>query len=111
MSQPLCRLEDLEDPGSAAFTITWAGERRSILVARQGDRVFAYLNNCPHIGAPLDWQHGQFLDRDRRHILCSSHGALFRLDDGACIGGPCAGKPLESIPLTLNDGVVLVAKE
>ena len=39
----------------------------------------------------------RFLDRSGRHILCSTHGALFRITDGRCIKGPCLGASL--VPL------------
>jgi nitrite reductase/ring-hydroxylating ferredoxin subunit len=100
---PLCRLEELTDPGSAAFTLT---DGSPILVVRKGSAVFAYRNYCPHAGHPLDWTPGQFLDLDRNFILCASHGASFLIESGYCVGGPCAGKSLDSLPVHLEDGVV-----
>ncbi|HLN25071.1 MAG TPA: Rieske 2Fe-2S domain-containing protein [Patescibacteria group bacterium] len=108
--QPLCRLDDLDDPGSAGFVLRRGGQQVPLLVVRVGGRVNGYVNSCPHIGAPLDWTSGQFLSRDKSHILCAVHGALFRLHDGLCVGGPCAGKALIGYPLVLKDGVVLAAE-
>ena len=105
-SQTLCRLDDLKDPGSAAFTLDGPEGFLAIFVVRRGAAVFAYRNNCPHNGSPLDWQSGQFLDLDRRFIQCATHGASFRIDDGFCLGGPCAGKSLTSVPVRLVDGAV-----
>ncbi|MBY0431787.1 MAG: Rieske (2Fe-2S) protein, partial [Rhodospirillales bacterium] len=105
MSEPdkvLCRLDDLDDPGSAGFVAERNGVRQGILVVRQGRQVFAYVNSCPHIGAPLDWRPGHFLDMDKRFILCANHNALFRIEDGLCLAGPCAGKSLEVIPISLS---------
>ncbi len=106
MRRALCRLEDLEDPGSAVFVIDDPSGRRAMFVVRRGGDVFGYLNNCPHNGSPLDWRSGQFLDLDRRFIQCATHGARFRIDDGFCLGGPCAGKSLTPVPLRLTDGLV-----
>ncbi|PKU23454.1 Rieske (2Fe-2S) protein [Telmatospirillum siberiense] len=106
MKRALCRLDELEDPGSAAFTFGEEDLRRAGLIVRRGGSVFAYLNNCPHNGSPLDWQAGRFLDLDRRFILCATHGASFRIEDGFCLGGPCAGKSLTPVPVTLADGTV-----
>lgn len=108
MSERLCRLDDLADPGSAAFVIRWLGLRQSLMVIRRGDRVFGYLNNCPHIGAPLDGQSGRFLDLTGCYIQCGMHGALFEPETGRCIGGPCAGKSLSPVPLSLDDGAIFV---
>lgn len=106
MRRALCRLDDLADPGSAAFSFGEAGASRAAFVVRRGAAVFGYLNNCPHNGSPLDWQAGHFLDFDRRVILCATHGASFRIDDGFCLGGPCAGKSLTSVPVTVSDGTI-----
>lgn len=103
----LCRIDDLGDPGSAGFAVGEGAERRLVLVVRCGEKVFGYVNACPHIGAPLDFTPGRFLDLERRHILCANHGALFRIDDGFCVSGPCAGKSLAPVDLTLKDGVIL----
>jgi nitrite reductase/ring-hydroxylating ferredoxin subunit len=45
---------------------------------------------CPHLGIPLNWAPERFLDLDGTLIQCSSHGALFQIDSGECIAGPCA---------------------
>ncbi len=78
------------------------------MAIRRDDKVFTYINSCPHIGAPLDFKPGQFLDLAREHILCSSHGALFRIEDGYCISGPCAGKNLKPVSNAVDKGVVYV---
>lgn len=72
--------------------------REGFLVCTKG-RVYAYRNNCPHIGAPLNWVANQFLTEDKKHIVCALHGALFRIEDGLCIAGPCYGESLEALPI------------
>ena len=105
----LCRLDDIPDGGSNGFVAeTPDGTRKAILAVRRGERVFAYVNSCPHIGAPLDFLPGRFLNVDGTMILCSTHGALFRITDGFCVRGPCAGKSLAPIPTAVEDGTVLM---
>lgn len=105
----LCRLDDIPDGGSNGFVAAIPdGTRHAILAVRQGKRVFAYVNSCPHIGAPLDFLPGRFLNVDGTMILCSTHGALFRIKDGFCVRGPCAGKSLAPIPTIVEDGTVLM---
>jgi nitrite reductase/ring-hydroxylating ferredoxin subunit len=95
----LCRLADIPDGGKCF----WFGEdtaRFGVFLIRQGDTVWAYANSCPHRGTPLDWLPDRFLDRDRRHILCATHGALFHIADGFCVSGPCAAayiRPVETM--------------
>ena len=106
-STALCHISELSDPGSAGFAVEIGGERVMVVVVRRGDEVFAYVNSCPHRGVPLDFRPGQVLDIDRRHILCATHGALFRMDDGLCLAGPCSGKSLRPFDITRTDGWIL----
>ena len=98
----LCRLEEIADPGSKGFDL----DDGSIFVIRRGAVVAGYVNSCPHTRGPLDWIEGQFLDLAREHIVCATHGALFRIGDGHCIAGPCAGDRLTPVEIDVIDGVI-----
>ncbi len=41
----------------------------------------------------------------------TTHGALFRIDDGRCLAGPCQGDRLEPFPIAVRDGVVYALEE
>ncbi|WP_348754567.1 Rieske 2Fe-2S domain-containing protein, partial [uncultured Aquincola sp.] len=69
-------------------------------------RVVGYVNRCVHVPTEMDWQEGQFLDMDRRWILCSIHGAAYEPADGRCVGGPCGRGKLTAITLQERDGQV-----
>lgn len=103
----LCRVEDLADGDAKGFK-TAEGGFAGLLAVRQGDRVYVYQNACPHIGTPLDWTPDRFLSRDRRHLICATHGALFTIDTGECISGPCRGDYLQPVETMIRDGIVLV---
>jgi len=107
--QRLCRLHDLADPGSQGFTLQTPEGLKDILVVRRGEAVYAYVNHCPHTGSPLDWQPDQFLNLDRTLIQCATHLALFRIADGHCLSGPCAGQALTPVVVTLKDSWVFVS--
>jgi nitrite reductase/ring-hydroxylating ferredoxin subunit len=104
----LCRLDDIADGGSARFVAQAGGRRMSVMAIRRGQKVFVYVNVCPHIGAPLDFKPGKFLTRDGTHILCTNHGALFRVEDGHCVSGPCVGDNLQALHAVVVDGAVRV---
>ena len=104
----LCNLSDIEDGNSAAFTAEFDGKTNMVLAVRNGERVTVYLNSCPHTGAPLDLNEGKFLSRERKYIICSTHGALFKIEDGYCISGPCRSSSLEAVPVTIKNGDVLI---
>jgi len=103
----LCRLEDIEDGQAKGFTLgEGPGDEgpgaREIFVLREDDQVFGYVNSCPHLGTPLNWDGDRFISDDSGLILCATHGALFEIEDGACVSGPCAGQALEAVPVALD---------
>ncbi|MDE1149370.1 MAG: Rieske (2Fe-2S) protein [Azospirillaceae bacterium] len=107
---PLCRLDDI--PDGQAKGISWGvgSAREDILVVRRGDAAYGYRNRCPHVGTSLDWTPGQFMSADGRHLHCATHGALFRVEDGFCVHGPCAGRSLSAVPVRVQDGAVLLVE-
>ena len=104
----LCRLGDIADGGSAAFEPVIGGRPRRLIAIRRDERVIVYDNACPHLGLPLDIVPGRFLEATGRHILCTNHGALFRIDDGFCVKGPCVGAALAAVAAEVTDGVVFI---
>jgi len=106
----LCHLDDLDDPGSRGFEAAQAGTPWDLFVVRRDNAVYAYRNSCPHTGAPMDWMPHRFLDLDDAFVQCSIHGALFRPEDGYCVRGPCAGQSLQSLPVMLDSGMVLLER-
>ncbi|MGB1238456.1 MAG: Rieske (2Fe-2S) protein [Pseudomonadales bacterium] len=87
---------------------TSKGVDNYILVDRAGT-LYIYRNQCPHLGIELQWVEDTFLDQSGEFIQCSSHGALFTIDTGLCIRGPCNGASLKQIHYTLeNDQVYVV---
>jgi nitrite reductase/ring-hydroxylating ferredoxin subunit len=76
-------------------------------VTRVGAEIFGYMDRCPHAGFPLANISGRYLTREGDLILCAAHGALFRRGDGACLSGPCAGKPLTRWAVRLVEGMVV----
>ena len=106
--QVLCSLDELGDTLSRGFSVRWGDNRLEMFVVRRGDDIFGYRNNCPHTGAPLDWSPDDFLDAEGKFIQCAMHGALFTVENGYCVLGPCAGQSLSRVPLRLRDGLVIV---
>ena len=105
----LCALSDIEDGDSGAIFANHDGRLQGFIVVRQGDQAFVYINSCPHIGAPLDFTPGQFLTSEKDYILCSSHGALFRIEDGHCVSGPCAEQKLTAVAIEIRKREIYLA--
>jgi nitrite reductase/ring-hydroxylating ferredoxin subunit len=100
--QVLCKLDEIEDGQAKSFTFGEGADEREIFVVREDDQVFGYVNSCPHLGTPLNWDGDRFISDDSGLILCATHGALFEIEDGECVSGPCAGQSLEAVPVSVD---------
>jgi nitrite reductase/ring-hydroxylating ferredoxin subunit len=54
----------------------------------------------------MDWQPGEFLDLEKRYILCSIHGAAYEPANGRCVLGPCVGARLKAVRVEEREGRV-----
>lgn len=103
---PLCNSRDLVDGGEAVpFDVVHGGHTTRAFAVRWKGVAHAYLNRCAHVAMEMDWQPNRFFDDSGQWLLCSTHGAVYRPDTGACAGGPCRGG-LVKITLSERDGVV-----
>lgn len=78
-------------------------------IVRRDDAVFGYVDRCPHAGVPLAQVLDDYLTPGGDHIACSWHGALFTIDDGLCVGGPCIGQRLTAWPVAVVKGDIVTA--
>lgn len=102
--QRLCSSDELAEGDSRGFPLAGG----SILLVRRDGRVYAYRNRCPHRGIPLEWQPDRFLDVSGSLIQCATHGALFVIESGECVAGPCAGESLAALPCREQAGAIWV---
>lgn len=109
LTRALCALSELPEGTCRGFTLGSGDWPLHGLLVRAGEEVCAYVNRCPHAGHPLNLRPNDFLSPDRALILCHSHGALFEKRTGLCVAGPCAGRSLERLRVTVVGGWVLLA--
>jgi len=94
----LCASGDLVERGRAvSFDVQVPQGLARGFALRFDRRVVAYLNRCAHVPAEMDWQPDEFMDSERRWIICSIHGALYEPTTGRCVAGPCPGRLLTRI--------------
>lgn len=105
MSSPLalCPLTELQAGQARGFAV---GGRSIILLRTAPQQVQAFLNRCPHLGVPLNWEDNAYMDSDGRLLRCATHGALFEPASGLCILGPCKGEYLWQLDCRIRDGMV-----
>ena len=108
---PLCPLDALDDPGAKGFSFGAGQSRFDLFLVRSDGEVRGYVNECPHAHARLDNWPDKFLTLDETRIICGVHAALFRIEDGFCTSGPCAGKSLKRAPVEIADGMIVLAPE
>ena len=105
----LCALADIADGTARGFVLEMRAGRFHGFVVRQGEEVHGYVDRCPHHGLPLAQKLDEYLSPSGDLIACGWHGALFRIADGNCVGGPCQGQRLKGWPVTVADGEIRTA--
>jgi len=100
----LAELDDIPEGGG----IEWRNEDDPldsvVLFKRQG-QVYAYLNSCPHQGRPLGLGRPggtmprRFIFDPEQRLMCPHHGAIFEVEDGQCVSGPCRGAALTPVAI------------
>lgn len=101
----VCHRDSIAEQESKGFKINGY----SLFVVKMDGQIHVYENSCPHLGINLEYQEDQFLDVEKRFIQCANHMALFEIENGNCISGPCTGQSLTKIPFSINaDGMILV---
>lgn len=104
----LCTVDDIADGEAREFSYRSGSEIHDIFIQRKGDKIFAFVNICPHAGTPLNMDEGVFMERTGAYLMCHTHGALFQLEDGLCVAGPCNGERLQSVELKVENGNIKV---
>jgi nitrite reductase/ring-hydroxylating ferredoxin subunit len=106
---PLAHLDQLA--ATSALGVTLADGREIFLVRVHG-RVSAFENRCPHQGVPLEAEPHRFLEAGGELVQCAMHGALFLPDSGECVFGPCQGKRLAPLSVSVDaEGEIHLAVE
>jgi nitrite reductase/ring-hydroxylating ferredoxin subunit len=104
---PVCDSGDLLDGGrGVVFDVQEFRRPERAFVLRFEGQVVGYLNRCAHVPAELDWQPGEFLDADRRQIVCAIHGATYDPRNGRCTGGPGGRGRLKALRVAEEGGKV-----
>jgi nitrite reductase/ring-hydroxylating ferredoxin subunit len=103
----LCEAGRLLERGQAyVFDVMHLRQPARAFALRFDGRLVGYINQCVHVPAEMDWLPGEFLDSDKRFIMCSIHGAVYEPLSGRCVGGPCGRGRLTPIDVSERAGQV-----
>ena len=112
----LCTLEQFElfaEPQKPDCDIKTLGITRNddaYIIVKQSSTFHAFINRCPHLQIPLEWQEHHFLDNDTQLLRCATHGALFLVSNGECVSGPCTGESLIPVHIEIsNNSIALIS--
>lgn len=106
----LCAESDINEGEGRGFVFGSGMEREAVFVIRWKGALHAYRNSCPHVGTPLDWPENRFFDTEGAFLMCGTHGAVFRPEDGFCIEGPCSGKALAPLRFKIESGEIFLVE-
>ena len=100
---------DLHDGGNGIrFPLPALGQNVTGFVVRFKGVPYAYVNQCAHVSVELDWNPGEFFTAQQDFIICATHGAHYRPDNGFCVMGPCKGKSLKPLKvIEQNDEIII----
>lgn len=107
--QPLCHAADVAEGQARGFAL--GGPRDRVIVLRKGGRLHGWRDACPHYegGTPMAWKSDAYLNGAGTHLACHSHGALFEMETGDCVLGPCLGQRLTRVELHITETGEVVA--
>lgn len=105
----IVKLDNLPAHGGKDILFKDGAFQTNIFIQKTQEGVFVYENRCPHAGTPLNMIGDRFLNIDKTHLICRTHGALFNIGDGQCIAGPCKGQSLRAVAFEVRDGAIYSA--
>ena len=104
--QAVCKTTEIPVDGAKEIFVDGKGV---VIVSRDG-QFYAYANWCPHLGIELNFMPDQFMDSDNHFLMCANHGALFEVESGSCVSGPCSGDHLKPVSLSVEGDDILLGE-
>lgn len=95
----ICKLSDINNPGTMTIDL----DCFPLLLVRQGEQLYAYVNACPHQYLPLDYKGNRLLSSDGKKLRCTNHSASFAIETGEGIEGFGIGCNLDIVPIGLTE--------
>jgi nitrite reductase/ring-hydroxylating ferredoxin subunit len=105
----VCGLAEVADGKSRVVVFGKDWHAFELIVVRTGECVWGYVNECKHMPLPLNLLDDHAVETVKHHFLCDHHCASFRFSDGYCVEGPCEGQSLDSVPLAIRGGRIVIA--
>ncbi len=101
----ICKIEELVE-NKAIIKKSEDKYLPGIIIYKNNNSIYIWLNNCPHANLTLDIIEGRVQSKDN-DLLCANHGAKFNPITGKCIKGPCKNSYLKKFPFKIKNNYVL----
>jgi nitrite reductase/ring-hydroxylating ferredoxin subunit len=105
--QYICTTSEIPEGESRGFEHNGT----AFFIVHHHGQFHAYINSCPHRGIELNWVENQFLDIEGQLIQCATHGALFLINNGKCVAGPCQGQSLRPLMIKIINEQLWLAEQ
>ncbi|MDH5544213.1 MAG: Rieske 2Fe-2S domain-containing protein [Gammaproteobacteria bacterium] len=99
----LCAMSELQENTPRGFSLGDDPDTQDVFLIKRDGQVYAFKNSCPHTGATMNWLPDAFMDMEGFYIQCSIHGALFNVEDGLCVRGPCVNQSLTPATIRIEN--------
>lgn len=96
------------DPSTIDFQVKIRGQILKGFAVRRGKKYYAYHNLCKHLPVTLDLNDNSFFNHDKSLLQCQMHGALYEMESGLCVGGPCEGAKLTPLPFEERETELII---
>ena len=83
-------------------------DNMNLIVFRKENKLYAWLNACPHDGRKLCKDPDLLLNKKKDLFQCMNHQALFDYRNGLCKDGPCEGEYLMQYPIIEENSTIKV---
>lgn len=84
---------------------TQTNEEKEAILTRVTGEIRAWLNYCQHF-THIRLDKGTGAEIRNNELVCTNHGAYFKLTDGQCTYGPCEGAYLNELSVLIDNGSV-----
>src|SRR4051812_8829096 len=97
-----------EELMARGFEVRVRGKIVQGILVKKGGRYFAYQNLCKHLAVTLDLKDENFFTHNKEHMQCHMHGAMYEIETGLCVAGPCQGARLSVFEVSEDPTRVIV---
>lgn len=91
--------KNFKDLTARSFKTRVRGQVFQGFVVQKAGKFFAYHNLCQHLPITLDLGDDDFFTHDKSYLQCHMHGAMYEMETGFCVAGPCQGSRLVALEM------------